>query len=206
MSKITKNNLFKKLANPDNLGISRWVNVKEFINEFIELKLGNGASWCRKNSTLAYEYNIEFDKSITSGNTIDRIRLNGKNDKIKKTRLVRQDILLYYKNKQCVITGTNSDIEIDHKAGNYPINVCTFATQKIEDFQLLHSSINKIKRQHCKVCLDTKTRFKATTLGYIIDYIEEKSTNDIMNKNWCKGCYWYDPKKFNEIVSTINKT
>lgn len=49
----TKTELFLELAQPDEEGRSRWVNVSEFIEKYKELKLGNGGSWCRKESTLA---------------------------------------------------------------------------------------------------------------------------------------------------------
>ena len=75
---MTKTELFLKLANPDENGISRWVSVKEFVGEYADLTFGNGASWARKESKLAKEYKIEFDKSQTPGNSIDRIRLCGK--------------------------------------------------------------------------------------------------------------------------------
>ena len=48
MAKMTKTDLFLKLASPDKNGISRWVNVSEFTGEYAELKFGNGASWARK--------------------------------------------------------------------------------------------------------------------------------------------------------------
>ena len=77
---MTKTELFIKLAQPDANGVSRWVSAREFVGEYADLKFGNGASWARKESTLAKRYIIEFDKSITPGNGIDRIRLNGFND------------------------------------------------------------------------------------------------------------------------------
>lgn len=80
--KMTKTELFLDLAKPDNNGISRWVNVSEFIGKYIDLQLGNGGSWCRASSSLAKRYIVEFDKSQTSGNSIDSIRLNGFNQNI----------------------------------------------------------------------------------------------------------------------------
>ena len=77
---MTKTELFIKLAQPNENGISRWVDIDEFVGEYASLTFGNGASWARKESTLAKRYIIEFDKSITPGNGIDRIRLNGFND------------------------------------------------------------------------------------------------------------------------------
>lgn len=62
--KKTKTALFLELASPDQDGKSRWVKVSEFVGQYKELKLGNGGSWCRKESILAKQYLLEFDKSI----------------------------------------------------------------------------------------------------------------------------------------------
>ena len=74
---MTKNELFLELACPDSQGVSRWVSVTEFIGRFSALRFGNGGSWCRTNSSLAKKYIVEFDKSLTAGNSIDAVRLNG---------------------------------------------------------------------------------------------------------------------------------
>lgn len=50
---MTKTELFIQLAQPDSNGVSRWVSVTEFIGEYACLTFGNGASWARKESTLA---------------------------------------------------------------------------------------------------------------------------------------------------------
>ena len=59
---MTKTELFLKLAAPDKNGVSRWVYVSEFVGEYADLTFGNGASWARKESTLAKKYNVEFYK------------------------------------------------------------------------------------------------------------------------------------------------
>ena len=53
MEKLTRTDLFLKLAEPNEKGESRWVDVSEFVGEYARLKFGNGASWARKESTLA---------------------------------------------------------------------------------------------------------------------------------------------------------
>lgn len=116
---MTKTELFLKLANPNKDGISRWVSISEFIGEYSDLTFGNGASWARKESTLAKKYVIEFDKSKTPGNSIDRIRLNGfNNDKF--SQHIRSDIKKAIKSQRCVILGTSSP-EVDHKNGILPL-------------------------------------------------------------------------------------
>ncbi|HIZ88356.1 MAG TPA: hypothetical protein H9804_00275 [Candidatus Mucispirillum faecigallinarum] len=77
---MTKKDLFLELAKPDSNGISRWVNVNEFVGKYKALQLGNGGSWCRKESSIAKQYIVEFTKTLTSGNGIDAIRLNGFNN------------------------------------------------------------------------------------------------------------------------------
>ena len=87
----TKTELFLELAKPNKFGYSRWVSVDEFKDEYAELKFGNGASWARKESNLAKRYIIEFDKTTTPGNSIDRIRLAGYNDN-NTSQYIRADI------------------------------------------------------------------------------------------------------------------
>lgn len=100
MAKETKTAMFLRLAQPDKNGVSRWVDCNEFVGEFADLKFGNGASWARKESTLAKKYIIEFDKSITSGNGIDRIRLAGFNNG-DYSQHIRADIKKNFKQTLC---------------------------------------------------------------------------------------------------------
>ncbi len=50
---MTKTELFIKLAQPNESGVSRWVDITEFTGEYACLTFGNGASWARKESILA---------------------------------------------------------------------------------------------------------------------------------------------------------
>ena len=137
MSKIE---LFLKLAEPDDNGVSRWVKSSEFVGDYKDLALGNGGSWCRTTSTLAKRYIVEFDKSLTRGNSIDAIRLNGFNQAQTFNQAIRKDIKEFYKDKKCVMLGVNGNsentkIEIDHKDGRKDDwRVSNQSTQKLEDF------------------------------------------------------------------------
>lgn len=73
---MTKNDLFLQLARSGANGGSKWIKVTEFVGQYTDLSFGNGASWAKKESTLAKKYIIEFDKSLTLGNGIDAIRIN----------------------------------------------------------------------------------------------------------------------------------
>ena len=68
--------------------------------------------------------------------------------------------------------------------------------QNISDFQPLSKAVNDAKRQHCKECIQTGKRYDAKRLGYKESFIVGDE-----NSSSCPGCYWYDPVKFNEIIS-----
>lgn len=191
---MTKTELFIKLAQPDKNGVSRWVNVSEFVGEYSSLTFGNGASWARKESTLAKKYIIEFDKSITSGNGIDRIRLNGLNNG-DYSQHIRADIKRIIKTQRCVVLGT-SNPEVDHKNGmKNEDRVMRNENQRLEDFQPLSKAANDAKRQYCKECRRTGIRYDAKKLGYPMSYYKGGAKHN-EEENACEGCYWYDPLEF----------
>lgn len=198
---MTKKELFLKLAQPDDKGISRWVSVTEFVGEYKELQLGNGGSWCRDNSSLAQKYNIEKNTTITPGNSIDAIRLNGFNTKKTFSQAIRADIKEHYRNQNCVMLGIcgnseNTKIEIDHKDGRKDDwRVSDPRTQRLEDFQPLCKAANDAKRQICKRCKDTDKRWDARNIkGNPYSFYEgnEQYTKEL----GCKGCYQFDPVEY----------
>ncbi len=190
----TKTELFLQLAKPDCNGVSRWVNTSEFVGEYAGLRFGNGASWARKESTLAKQYIIEFDKSITPGNGIDRVRLNGLN-KGDYSQHIRADIKREISSRRCVVLGT-SNPEVDHKNGmKNEDRVMRNEDQKLSDFQPLSKAANDAKRQFCKECRRTGVRYDAKKLGYPMSYYAG-GPNHNMEEDACVGCYWYDPLEF----------
>lgn len=198
---MTKTDLFIKLAKPDENGISRWVKTSEFTGEYKSLQLGNGGSWCRASSTLAKKYNVEFDKTLTKGNSIDAVRLNGFNSEKVFSQNIRSDIKEYYKDKNCVMLGINgtsenTKIEIDHKDGRKnDLRVSDISTQKLEDFQPLCKAANDAKRQICKKCKETNKRWNARNIKGN-PYPFYKGDEDYTEQLGCVGCYQYDPVEY----------
>ncbi len=209
--KKTKTELFIELAKPDRNGKSRWVKSTEFVGEYKDLQLGNGGSWCRASSSLEKKYIVEFDKSLTSGNSIDAIRLNGFKTEKTFSQAIRKDIKDFYKDKNCVMLGVrgtseNTKIEIDHKDGRKDDwRVSDPKTQKLEDFQPLCKAANDAKRQFCKECKKTDKRWDAKNLKgnpYSFYKGDENYTEDL----GCVGCYQYDPVEYRkESVKRIIK-
>lgn len=191
---MTKTELFLKLAAPDKNGVSRWVYVSEFVGEYADLTFGNGASWARKESTLAKKYNVEFYRNDTPGNSIDRIRLNGFNNG-DYSQHINASIKREIKSRRCVVLGT-SNPEVDHKNGmKNESRVMKNEAQRLSDFQALSKAANDAKRQFCKECMRTGIRYDAKQLGYPMSYYKGgvKHNNE---ENACIGCYWYDPIEF----------
>lgn len=119
---MTKADLFIELAQPNHEGVSRWVSVSEFVGKYKSLKLGNGGSWCRASSTLAKKFNVEFNKKLSPGTSIDAIRLNGYKIEEVFNQVIRKDIKDFYKEQRCVMLGVkgfseNTKIDVDHKNG-----------------------------------------------------------------------------------------
>jgi len=201
----TQKELFIKLANPNKDGISRWVLSSEFINEYSSLELLNGLSWGRKSSSLAKQYILEVDKSITSGNKIDRIRLNGFNHSNDKniSQTIRSDIKKEISQKRCIILGTNRScdhkVEVDHKDGRkLDERIMNTKTQILEDFQPLYKPVNDAKRQFCKECKSSGLRYDAKKLGYTISFTQGEIKYN--SETGCKGCFWYDPIAFRSFL------
>jgi len=198
---MTKTELFLELATPDISGHSRWVNVTEFTGKYKPLQLGNGGSWCRASSSLSRKYIVEFNKLLTSGNSIDSVRLNGFNTYNTFNQAIRTDIKDYYKGRKCVMLGVygfseNTKIEIDHKDGRKDNwRVSNSSTQKLEDFQPLCKAANDVKRQICKQCKESNKRWNAQNIkGNPYPYYE--GNEDYTEELGCKGCYQYDPVEY----------
>jgi hypothetical protein len=202
---MTKKDLFIELAKPNENGESRWVSSSEFDGGYKVLQLGNGGSWCRASSSLVKEYQIEFDKSISSGNSIDRIRLIGFNNKKHFNQNIRKDIKDFYKTQNCVMLGVNGNsentkIEIDHKDGRKDDHrISNPQNQDLSDFQPLAKAANDIKRQICKRCKETNKRWSAKNIkGNPYDfYVGDENYSEELG---CKGCYQYDPVEYRKVV------
>lgn len=201
MKKETKNSLFLELAQPDENGVSRWVNVSEFVGRYESLKFGNGADWARSDGNLAKIYVLERDNSQTTGNSVDRIRLNG----IKKdesSNQIRADIKKEIQKRRCVVLGT-SNPETDHKDGRKDNpRVMNLKTQVLDDFQPLSKAANTAKRQFCKECKATDNRYDAKRLGYPISFT--KGDIKYAKPLGCIGCFWYDPLDFRSYLKEID--
>jgi len=201
----TKKELFLELAKTDKNGKSRWVEISEFTDKYKPLQLGNGGSWCRTRSSLDKQYIIEMDKTITSGNSIDRIRLNGYNANQSFSQNIKKSIKDYYKNKNCVMLGVNGNsvntkVEIDHKDGRKDNErVSNTITQELDDFQPLSKAANDVKRQICLKCKETNKRWNAKNLQgnpFEFYYGDENYTQEV----GCVGCYQYDPVEYRKTV------
>lgn len=195
----TKIELFEELAQPDENGVSRWVNVNEFKGKYLGLQLLNGAAWSRDDGPFGKKYIVERDKTITSGNKTDAIRTVGFNNG-DYSQHISANIKKTIKAQRCVILGT-SNPEVDHKNGmKNEARVMRNENQTLNDFQPLSKAANDAKRQFCKECMATGKRYDAQKLGYPISFYKGDENHN--NKEGaCIGCYWYDPLEFKKHLT-----
>ena len=173
-----------------------WTNIV-LIDDLIKIderfKSNNGCQWARKGSKLDKLYNlnrVHANEVGGKGNKVVGIQLQGFKDK-KENHSIPTIVKKALKGKPCVVTGViTSDMEIDHKNGKYDSE-----NYDIDDFQPMSKAANDAKREHCKRCNSSNIRFKASILGFSLDYIEGNE-----NSPSCVGCFWYDPIAFRKAL------
>lgn len=188
--------MFLQAAQPDENGRTRlWLYSElEALYPGVEFQTKNGGDWNRSDGQLKEFIVIrEKDKGRSIG-----IRLDGYRDSSIERR-VRSDIYKAIRKQRCrVVDVSGENIECDHKDGRY--NSETYGdvnNQQEDDFQPLLRNVNLSKRTHCKICEETNERYDAKRLGYSVGWI----TGGSDYAGTCVGCYWYDPRKFNQVVS-----
>ncbi len=202
--KLTKIELWEKLAQPDENGVTRWVSVNEFVGEYQGLQLLNGAGWSRDDGPFGRKYIVERDKSRTPGNRTDAIRTIGFFTDNSYTAYIDPNIKRVIQSQRCVVLGT-SNPEVDHKNGmKNEDRVMQNENQKLSDFQPLSKAANDAKRQYCKECKSSGVRYDAKKLGYPMSYYAGGS-NHHNEEDACVGCYWYDPLEFKRHLQEKNK-
>ena len=176
-------------------GCSDIVFIEDLIAKYGDkFKSNNGCQWARKGSKLDRQYNLTRFQAKDlggSGNKVVAIKVDGFRETI-ENHSIPQSVRVSLRGKPCAVLGVlTSDMEIDHKKGKYNNN-----EYQLDDFQPFTKGVNDAKREHCKRCNATGCRFKASMLGYSVDYIEGDE-----NSLTCQGCYWNDPQKFNRVIS-----
>lgn len=186
---------FEKMFIQDQ-GFSSNISMDELQKYHHSFYTTNGGDWCRSNQGyLGKKYNIERERR---NGRIFSVKADGFNKNTKINQSIRSDIYKNIQSQRCAILDISTNTECDHKDGmkdDWRLN--DKSLQKIEDFQPLSKTANDAKRQHCKKCRETGIRYDAKKLGYSESYVlgNEKSKT-------CVGCYWYDPKEFNRIISS----
>lgn len=182
----------------DSEGKSDIIFITDLVASFgKQFESNNGCQWARKGSLLDKKYIlVRYNaKSLSIAdapwNRIVAIQTLGFRKSIENhfiPSIVRNNL----KGKPCSVLGVlTNDLEIDHKNGKY-----NQEQYQMKDFQVLSKAVNDAKREHCKKCNATGQRFKASILGYSVDFIKGEATSQ-----YCEGCYWYDPCYFNKVVS-----
>lgn len=202
MSTIRTAALFLKYLDDNKLwadkedGISYEVQIADLISINPAFKTTNGVGWARSDSGILSKYSIVKTKK---GNRVVSIKLDGFRDNYLNKSIPNSVRTAVTKDKKCSVLWIGKDVECDHKNGRYNSVAISNKTYKESEFQPLSKSANTAKRTHCNDCKSTGKRFDATVLGYRIGWLSGSSDYN----NTCKGCYWYDPNKFNSSYAEV---
>ena len=193
---MTKAQMFLQASQPDEEGKTRlWLYSElETLYPGVEFQTKNGGDWNRSDGQLKdFIVYREKDKNRTIG-----IRLDGYRETSIEKR-IRTDIFKTIRKKRCrVVDVGGENIECDHKDGRYSSDTYnSVENQNEDDFQPLLRNVNLSKRTHCKICEETNERYDAKRLGYSVGWIFGES----VYAGSCIGCYWHDPRKFNQVIS-----
>jgi hypothetical protein len=196
-----KNRVLCETFKPDERGISRWIRIEDLKRLYPDGASsfgGNGSNFFTRTSPMC-EFSIEGQ---SSGKGYTARRTIGLNHSATPdtARSIKPEILRFIRSRPCALTGSTSGIECDHRSGRYPPSVDK-DTQVAEEFQPLSKCVNAIKRNACKRCIETRSRFDARSLGSPIGWIvgNDRSSS-------CEGCFWYNPKAFFELIQPPHPT
>ena len=188
---------------PDIQGYSDWVSIPALKKKYPDLEGslgGNGSNMFTRK--IARDFNCAPTQAKNkNGNRVVERRFYGLVQAQASKQAIRSDIKKIIEKQPCVVLGTTSDTQVDHKDGRkIDPRVLNLKTQRLDDFQPLHKTANMKKREVCAKCTKTNQRFDARSLGYPIAYTEGRSQYE----GTCKGCFWYDPKTFRTFLVPKN--
>lgn len=182
----------------NEVGFSSEILIDNLVKIHPSFRTKNGSTWNRADVSYLGKKYILINKHANG--KISSTKCDGplKNEKAVK---IRKDILDSIKKERCAILDIASNIECDHKDGiKDDWLVADPKTQKLEDFQPLCKTANIAKRDHCGRCKESGKRYDATRLGYSVSFLYGDE-----NSKTCVGCYWFDPKEFNKVISASYK-
>ena len=156
---------------------------------------GVGLSSELRDTIIRTHASLTFEKS---GTTVEFIQFFGVATKYEDTKApIRVDIRRTICAMPCANCGTQVDIQCDHKNDLYnDPRVKSLDTQTIDDFQPLCRHCNSVKREVKARMLVDKKRYRASQLGFLVDFTHGDDTLDLTDPMWYVGTYWGDCRAF----------
>ena len=169
-------------------GTSDWVLKKDF--EYFGFRSGNGMF--RRGTPVGFPQGIRW-KTRMQGRGYVAIKADGFDPEYKQdlSNYIKPEIRRRFIGHPCLFTGTTTQVEIDHRAGDktHPAHISASqpASQVADDFMPLARGINHIKREACKKCVATGIRPELPPL------FAHKQQHE---GEGCFGCFWFEPELY----------
>jgi hypothetical protein len=167
----------------------------------LDFTTGNGQNWLR----FLNKY-LDITKHKDKRGKIISFRVDGKASWMYNNRnsQIPQWVKKLLRGKTCVMCGSGSQCQDDHKNGDKHPIIYFFSYM----FQKLCRHCNMVKNSRCKKCQKTGKRFDARDIGYNYGWLIGNEKYDSAELG-CVGCYQYDPKQFRSMLyftdSEINR-
>jgi hypothetical protein len=184
------------LFKPDSDGHSRWVSVNEFKDA--GLSWSNNGNLRRGKAFNLRDINWEVRRVAGGRSAVTHLKMCGWNKSDEFVQTINSSIKIAFESDRfcnlSLVPIPQEDREIDHRYGfkNHPDYVEMYSTsnQGVEGFQLLHRSLNLLKRQMCNRCVETGERPRHPNRGFA------EGNEKLAARFPCSGCYLAEPEKF----------
>jgi hypothetical protein len=193
---MTRRERVTTLFSPDSQGISRWVTTDEVVAANI--------TWTRNGNLrrgVAFgmdEYSWETRRRAGPRSAVTALRMSGFCQTVKFSQTIEPEVRVHFEPiSHCnlsLLPIAPADREIDHRFGfkSHPkyVDLYLADNQTPIHFQLIHRSLNLMKRQMCKECVETRTRPAHPEKGFV------EGGQELRGDHPCRGCFLAEPERY----------
>jgi len=185
------------LFKPDSAGMSEWIAVEQFDEAGLKWtrngNLRRGVPWGV--NEFIWEPKREAE---TTTSRIIALRTVGFSHNKAFSQAIKNEIKVAVQASTIcnlsMMPIPSIDRNVDHRFGhkNHPTYIARYdiRNQQIADFQLIHRSLNLIKREMCKKCVETSERPAHPEIGFV------EGDMQLAGDEPCRGCYLAEPERY----------
>ena len=185
-----------QLFKPDKHGYSNWVKVERFTD--VGLNWSKNGNIRRNKPWGIYEYQWDIKRHSGGRSRVVALRTVGTDNSQATKQSISSSIRHTIESQEVcnlsLLPISKADKEVDHRWGykEHPRyqRLNDVKQQRTSDFQLLHRSMNLIKRERCKQCRATNLRHPHPYKDFI------EGSKYFTKELGCHGCFLAQPERY----------